>query len=116
MKRLKLVPGAWCWLLGAWCLVLGAGTADACTGMYAGKGVTADGSVLIGRKVDFSPYNATMYQQICEAVELLASAVASNGHAGAEIYMVAGSLGLRQLQDVLGTSRLGAVRLSGKVV
>ena len=40
--------------------------ADACTGMYAGKGVTVDGSVLIGRTVDFSPYNATMVQQICE--------------------------------------------------
>ena len=53
-------------VLGAWCLVLSAGVADACTGMYAGKGVTTDGSVLIGRTVDFSPYNATMYQQICE--------------------------------------------------
>ncbi len=40
--------------------------ADACTGMYAGKKVTTDGSVLIGRTVDFSPYNATMFQQICE--------------------------------------------------
>ena len=40
--------------------------ADACTGMYAGKKATSDGSVLIGRTVDFSPYNATMYQQICE--------------------------------------------------
>ncbi len=40
--------------------------ADACTGMYAGKGVTADASVLIGRTVDFPPYNATMRQQICE--------------------------------------------------
>lgn len=34
--------------------------------IYAGKGVTADGSVLIGRTVDFSPCNATMFQQICE--------------------------------------------------
>ena len=50
--------------LGVGCLAL---TADACTGMYAGKKATADGSVLIGRTVDFSPYNATMYQQICEA-------------------------------------------------
>ena len=40
--------------------------AEACTGVYAGKGMTVDGSVLIGRTVDFSPYNATMYQQICE--------------------------------------------------
>ena len=40
--------------------------ADACTGMYAGRLATSDGSVLIGRTVDFSPYNATMYQQICE--------------------------------------------------
>ena len=53
-------------VLGVWCLVLSAGVADACTGMYAGKKATADGSVLIGRTVDFSPYNATMYQQICE--------------------------------------------------
>ena len=43
-----------------------ANAAYACTGMYAGKGVTTDGSVLIGRTVDFPPYNATMYQQICE--------------------------------------------------
>ena len=48
------------------CLVLGAAASEACTGMYAGKQVTSDGSVLIGRTVDFSPYNATMYQQICE--------------------------------------------------
>ena len=40
--------------------------ADACTGMYAGKGATTDKSVLIGRTVDFAPYNATMCQQICE--------------------------------------------------
>ena len=53
-------------VLGVWCLVLGAGVADACMGMYAGKKVTADGSVLIGRTVDFSPHNATMVQQICE--------------------------------------------------
>lgn len=43
-----------------------ANAACACTGMYAGKGVTTDGSVLIGRTVDFPPYNATMRQQICE--------------------------------------------------
>ena len=67
MKMLKLVLGAWCLVLGAWSLVFGAGTASACTGMYAGKGVTTDGSILIGRTVDFSPYNATMYQQICAA-------------------------------------------------
>ena len=47
-------------------LLLFNSAADAYTGMYAGKGVTADGSVLIGRTVDFSPYNATMVQQICE--------------------------------------------------
>ena len=52
-------------LAGAW-LALGVMSADACTGMYAGRGVTTDGSVLIGRTVDFSPYNATMVQQICE--------------------------------------------------
>ena len=49
------------------CLVLGAAASEACTGMYAGKQVTSDGSVLIGRTVDFSPYNATMFQQVCEA-------------------------------------------------
>ena len=48
------------------CLALGAMTSDACTGMYAGKKVSTDGSVLIGRTVDFAPYNATMHQQICE--------------------------------------------------
>ena len=56
--------------VGGWLLVAGVamatGVADACTGMYAGKGVTVDGSVLIGRTVDFAPYNATMCQQICE--------------------------------------------------
>ena len=67
VKPKKMVLGAWSLVLGAWCLVLGAGTAHACTGMYAGKKVTTDGSVLIGRTVDFSPYNATMRQQICEA-------------------------------------------------
>ena len=66
VKPKKMVLGAWSLVLGAWCLVLGAGTAHACTGMYAGKKVTTDGSVLIGRTVDFSPYNATMRQQICE--------------------------------------------------
>ena len=69
MKNLKFVLGVGR-VLGSFCaggcLMLGAGTACACTGMYAGKGVTTDGSVLIGRTVDFSPYNATMYQQICE--------------------------------------------------
>ena len=39
---------------------------SACTGMYAGKGVTVDRSVLIGRTNDFPPCNATMRQQICE--------------------------------------------------
>ena len=34
--------------------------------MAAAAVATADGSVLIGRTVDFSPYNATMRQQICE--------------------------------------------------
>ena len=38
MKKPKFV-------LSALCLVLGAGVADACTGMYAGKKVTTDGSV-----------------------------------------------------------------------
>ena len=52
-----------------------ASVADACTGMYAGKLATTDGSILIGRTVDFSPYNATMYQQICES----GSQVAFNG-------------------------------------
>ena len=46
--------------------VFASGSVFACTGMYAGKLVTSDGSILIGRTVDFSPYNATMYQQICE--------------------------------------------------
>ena len=41
MKKLKSA-------LGVVCLVLGAGPADACTGMYAGKGVTADGTTMIG--------------------------------------------------------------------
>ena len=62
LKIKKKVIGGWLLVVGA----LGAGMADACTGMYAGKKVTTDGSVLIGRTVDFSPYNATMYQQICE--------------------------------------------------
>ena len=39
---------------------------SACTGMYTGKEVTTDGSVLIGRTNDFPPCNATMRQQICE--------------------------------------------------
>ena len=47
-------------------LCLASCAASACTGMYAGRGVTADKSVLIGRTVDFEPYNATMHQQICE--------------------------------------------------
>ena len=70
MMKLKSVLGAWRVLrslCAGGCLVLGAGSASACTGMYAGKGVTVDGSVLIGRTVDFSPYNATMCQQVCEA-------------------------------------------------
>ena len=56
----------WMSLLLTFSLLLFTSAADACTGMYAGKKVTTDGSVLIGRTVDFSPYNATMYQQICE--------------------------------------------------
>ena len=51
----------WTSLLFTFSLLLFASVADACTGMYAGKGVTTDGSVLIGRTVDFSPYNATHY-------------------------------------------------------
>lgn len=34
--------------------------------MYAGKKVTSDGSVLIGRTADPAPFNGTMVQQICE--------------------------------------------------
>ena len=56
----------WMSLLLTFSLLLFTSAADACTGMYAGKKVTADGSVLIGRTVDFAPYNATMCQQICE--------------------------------------------------
>ena len=56
-KRMMLVAGV---------ALFAAVSTDACTGMYAGKRVTVDKSVLIGRTVDFSPYNATMYQQICE--------------------------------------------------
>ena len=62
-----------------------AGTADACTGMYAGKKVTSDGSVLIGRTVDFSPYNATMYQQICEC----GAQVSLGGHTNKYRYVCA---------------------------
>lgn len=71
--------------LGVACMVLAAGVADACTGMYAGKGVTADGSVLIGRTVDFSPYNATMCQQICEC----GAQVSFDGHTNRYRYVCA---------------------------
>ena len=78
MKTLRLK-------LSALCFVLSAGMADACTGMYAGKMVTTDGSILIGRTVDFSPYNATMYQQICEA----GTQVAFDGHTNKYRYVCA---------------------------
>ena len=78
MKTLRLK-------LSALCLVLSAGMAEACTGMYAGKMATADGSILIGRTVDFSPYNATMYQQICEA----GTQVAFDGHTNKYRYVCA---------------------------
>ena len=57
MNKLRLMLSVLC--VAPW-------VAGASTGMYAGKGVTADGSVLIGRTADFSPCNATMFQQICE--------------------------------------------------
>ena len=61
-RKLLMSLCGWGLTVGGVCL-----SANACTGMYAGKGATADGSILIGRTVDFSPYNATMFQQICEA-------------------------------------------------
>lgn len=44
----------------ACCLAFGlaVGAADACTGFYVGKKVSADGSTLIGRTVDTPPWNA----------------------------------------------------------
>ena len=43
-------------------LVLTAGAATACTGMYVGKGVSADGTALLGRTVDLAPWvNAHRY-------------------------------------------------------
>ena len=75
--------------------------ADACTGMYAGKGVTSDGSVLIGRTVDFSPYNATMIQQICEA----GTQVAFNG-----------TLNRYRYVSVLKSTALSAGRYAGSAV
>ncbi len=53
-------------ILGALALVFAVEAAEACTGMFAGREATADGSILIGRTVDFSPFNATMRQQVCE--------------------------------------------------
>ena len=43
-----------CWLAFG----LSVGTADACTGFYVGKKVSADGSTLIGRTVDTPPWTA----------------------------------------------------------
>ena len=47
-------------VLGAWCLAFGALSADACTGFYVGRKVSADATTLIGRTVDAAPWNGPM--------------------------------------------------------
>ena len=54
------MKSAWSLVLGALCLVLGALSADACTGFYVGKKVSADGTTMIGRTVDAVPWNGPM--------------------------------------------------------
>ena len=51
------------------CLALGALNADACTGFYVGKEVSADGTTLIGRTVDAAPWNGPMREQRFERGE-----------------------------------------------
>ena len=53
MKR--LVVGCWLLVVSAW-----ATEVLACTGFYVGKGVSADGTTMIGRTVDAAPWNGPM--------------------------------------------------------
>ena len=48
MKRLAI---------SVWCLALGMLSSDACTGFYVGRKVSVDGTTLIGRTMDFTPWN-----------------------------------------------------------
>ena len=62
---------AWCLVLGACCLVLGALSADACTGFYVGRKVSADGTTMIGRTVDAAPWNGPMREVRFERIEIV---------------------------------------------
>ena len=50
-------------------LAMGAAAATACTGMYAGRKVSADGTVLIGRTVDTSPWTSCHMINVSPRVE-----------------------------------------------
>ena len=61
--------------------MLGALSADACTGFYVGKKVSADGTTMLGRTVDAAPWNGPMYLSRFERGERSYADGTANGYA-----------------------------------